>query len=404
MKKIFLAIIVSFILFDVSAQSNKQIEDSSQQVKAATNSQKTSNSQDILTNLYRVSIDSILGKNHSFSFNSSFYGLDTIFFGKKMNSHKNKNLNDASSEGSNLKKYLNWQRLLNQNSLNISLKGDSSNNLNKVSAGLTITLFNKRDLKYNKLSEAMTLELKNIQEQTHKIHKEIKGSLSTDKYQDFDKDWNNANDKNDYSLLSDDTKKIFEEAKDDKKKYKLTSSDIDHINMILAGKDEAHIFFTQIGTLYSRKPLLTFSPTYTYDISNKQPTYSFDLDFLFSFNPKRINQTSWEGEIKTSYKFLNDTSIKKTNFDNKPFLFSIGINKVLLQDANKQSTMEFKFFGEYDYQFGARPTGVDAYKLTVNSTFRIKVYKSLWLPLTVKYDPKNGNVFGFISITANLGS
>ena len=47
------------------------------------NKQKTGSVQDVLTNLYRSGIDNLLGKEHKFSFSSSFYGIDSIFQGKK---------------------------------------------------------------------------------------------------------------------------------------------------------------------------------------------------------------------------------------------------------------------------------------------------------------------------------
>jgi hypothetical protein len=66
--------------------------------------------------------------------------------------------------------------------------------------------------------------------------------------------------------------------------------------------------------------------------------------------------------------------------------------------------MEFKFFTQYEYQFGNVPTGKDAGIFTLNSTLRINVFKSFWLPLTLKYDPVNSNFLGIFAITANLGN
>ncbi|MDQ3683666.1 MAG: hypothetical protein M3352_11455 [Bacteroidota bacterium] len=40
--------------------------------------------------------------------------------------------------------------------------------------------------------------------------------------------------------------------------------------------------------------------------------------------------------------------------------------------------------------------------LTLNMTIRVRVISDIWVPLEIKYDPKSGNVFGFLNVRANF--
>ena len=398
-KNIILSFLLSLFSLTIFSQTKSLIGEVSANVtsvSASANSTKTANSQDFLTNFYRVSLDSILGKNHTYSFNSTFYSLETIMrtiFSRKIKLELPKTYQD-------LKKLLQADKFLKNNSLNFSLKGDSSNNLSSFSTGFTISIFNRRDILHNAIKYSSSLiELEKyfelyritITKINEDLKKQNKGNTQ------FLNDLNQADSTKKYSQLPDATKDILLKYSTDSH---FSKEERALLKNLLGNVDNGNIIFNNLNALYSRKPLLTFTPSYSYNITNKQPTYSFGLDFLFSLNPKDSHHTSWDGEIKTNYQILNDTSIKSTNFQNKPFSISVGINKVLLQDDKNQSLMEAKFFLQDVYQF-EKPT---INKFTLNSSFRINIYKSLWLPITISYDPKKGNVLGFLSITANLGS
>ncbi|HEY8896023.1 MAG TPA: hypothetical protein VIM79_14455, partial [Niastella sp.] len=161
--------------------------------------------------------------------------------------------------------------------------------------------------------------------------------------------------------------------------------------------------YKNIAEKYARKPLWTFTPKATYDRIISQGEYDFATYFTVGLG-KRTDRKPWEIEVNSTFKIANDTTIKESNYENKIFTISAGINKVLLQNEDKESKMEFKFFTQYDHQFGKLPPAVDKNSFTLNSTLRINVFKSLWLPLTLKYDPENGNFLGIFSVTANIGN
>jgi hypothetical protein len=41
-------------------------------------------------------------------------------------------------------------------------------------------------------------------------------------------------------------------------------------------------------------------------------------------------------------------------------------------------------------------------RLTVNGTARVRLFDDIWVPLEIKYDPVNGNVFGLINVKFNF--
>ena len=41
-------------------------------------------------------------------------------------------------------------------------------------------------------------------------------------------------------------------------------------------------------------------------------------------------------------------------------------------------------------------------QFTLDGTFRFRISENLWIPISFKYDPEHGNVFGFLNVTSNF--
>jgi len=400
MKRIIILIAASIIVTNVIAQNptiNEIVE-----ITKSLNIQKTANTKDILTTFFRAGIDNLLGEDKKFTLNSSFYGLDSIFRG-------------AMGQ----KPSFETERKLRRNSLNFSLTGDSSNNITNFSLGFTFTLINKKDVIYTKFDD----EDSKILKRKHALianfktgWKELFAKRYRDKADDItlmkamQESWTEADKKEDYSGLHVYIKEMLGDPDLITEILKLNNADnsfqqteiAEAINSIRKGKNPAKELFKAIGEKYSRKPLWTFSPTAAYDRTNSQGEYGFASDFTVGLG-KNLNRKPWELEIKSLFKIMHDTSQQKTNYDNKPFSISIGLNKVVMESEDNEPKMEFKLFTQYDHQFGKVPTGTEAGLFTLNSTLRLKVFNALWLPISIKYDPENNNFLGLFSITANLG-
>jgi hypothetical protein len=401
MKKYLLTLVFVIVgvagVFAQSAEDQKEAEVKA--VAALINAQKTANSKDLITTFFQAGINNLLGNTHSFTLNSSFYGIDSVFRDK--------------SE----RVYYERERWLRQSSFNIALTSDSSNNITKIGGGFTFTIINKTDIKYTKFANADVKDLVDMQTLILDLKKGILSYiavkhqadyLNIDSNRAFTKSWTDAVKKHDFTNLH----PYIKEALGDpalvsailRSAPTTNKADLQAaINGTLKGADLFHTLYTNIAAKYAHKPLWTFSPTGVYNRVTKQGEYVLASNFTVGLTSDPAKKP-WEIEVKSQFKFASDTTISAVNYNNKPFTASIGVNKILIENEDKESKMEFKFFTSYDHQFGSAPKDPDMGSFFLNSTLRINVFKSLWLPVTIKYDPKSANLFGYFSITANLGN
>jgi hypothetical protein len=400
MKRIIILVLASLLFSNARTQTIS--ENTILEIAKSINTQKTANSKELLTTFFRAGLDNLLGEDKKFTLNSSFYGIDSIFRG-----------------GMAQKTSYETERKLRRNSLNLSLTGDSANNITNISSGFTFTLINKKDIVYTKMDKEDLDLLKrkhaliaNLRKGWLNLlairHPQIDGDISLSKA--IQLSWTEADKKEDYSGLHIYIKEILSDPElinevlklnDDKDSFQKNEIE-EAVNSVKKGKNPAKALFKDIAEKYSRKPLWTFAPSAAYDRTNSQGEYSFASDFTVGLG-KNLDRKPWELEIKSLFKIMHDTSQQKTNYDNKPFSISVGLNKVVMETDDNEPRMEFKLFTQYDYQFGKLTGITDASLFTLNSTLRLKVFNSLWLPITIKYDPENNNFLGFFSITANLG-
>ncbi len=394
--------IIVFILAIVCINGYGQFTDAEEKkISATTNSQKTANSKDILSTFFRASMNNLLGDDRKFTLNSTLFGLDSIFRKKGQ---------EISYEK---------ERRLRQISFNIGLEADSNSSITKISGGFTFTIINKKDITLKKFQSVdekalvkSTFILADLKKEvfSYIAKKYPTKSNNVDTIKAITLTWTTASARNDFSSLH----PLIVEALNNpelaasaiKNDASLGISEDDAelaVVSLLNGKNPARDLYDAIGEKYSRKPLWTFSPAVAYDRESKQGEYSFASEFTVGIG-KDLSKKPWEVEIKSAFKIANDTSVKKTNYDSKPFSISLGVNRVLMENEAREPKMEFKFFTQYDHQFGKVPAGEKAGIFSLNTTFRINIFKSLWLPLTVKYDLENNNFLGFLAVTANLGN
>lgn len=379
-------------LAQTDSDKKKLTNDSLYKVAVAKiNANKSANVKDVLTPYLRAGIDNLLGDNHSFTLNSSFYSIDSIF--------KNRFSKRFSSE-----------KFLRENSFNIGLSGDSVNNVVKFSLGFTFTIINKKDMVYKPFSETDKNELQAVSIFKNVLRKTITNYYAGDDnaISEVREYLNESSEKHNYSKENQYINKAFYDQKFIN--VMLDSASIRGIQKevvlsaledIMQGKDPAQALFDNITLAYSKKPLWTFKPNASYDRINKQGDYVFESTFTTGLG-KKLSTKPWEFEANLKLTISSDSTVRTANYKKKPLSLSIGVNKVLIQNSDKESKMEFKVFTQYAYKLGSFVSNRDEFSF--NSTLRINVYKSLWLPVTIKYDAKKGNVFGFFAITANIGS
>jgi len=109
-----------------------------------------------------------------------------------------------------------------------------------------------------------------------------------------------------------------------------------------------------------------------------------------------------EFDVKGALHLLDDSLAKGRDLKRSLLTFEPGFNWVIRNKQNDQSWLEFQISGVYSHNFTTLYSSEKRDSLTFNGTLRIRVYKDIWVPLAIKYDPKSGNFLGFINVRFNF--
>ena len=87
----------------------------------------------------------------------------------------------------------------------------------------------------------------------------------------------------------------------------------------------------------------------------------------------------------------------------KYLLQKIGLNKVLLKNGNENNSfLEILGNAEFDHVLKGLYSKEIKDVFMADFTLSIRLSPTLFLPLEIKYDPKNANLFGFLKIKWDL--
>jgi hypothetical protein len=128
----------------------------------------------------------------------------------------------------------------------------------------------------------------------------------------------------------------------------------------------------------------------------------FQTEFLKSVNKYSKTKNDLELNIKSQLQLVDDTLKTGRDLQRAVFNFEPGINWVLNTKSTRKSYLELKFSGGYYHIFNGIYANEDKNQLWLNGTVRIRIFNDIWVPFEVKYDPRNGNLFGFINVRANF--
>ena len=128
----------------------------------------------------------------------------------------------------------------------------------------------------------------------------------------------------------------------------------------------------------------------------------FHSEFLKGINKYNNTKNDLELNIRSQLQLVDDTLKVGQDLKRAIFNFEPGINLVINTKTTKKSYLELKFSGGYFHNFGTLYANEDRDQVFVNGTVRVRIMNDIWIPFEVKYDPKNGNLFGFINVRANF--
>jgi hypothetical protein len=98
----------------------------------------------------------------------------------------------------------------------------------------------------------------------------------------------------------------------------------------------------------------------------------------------------------------DSSSLSSKDLDRQILAFSGGLNWIIAKNRRSESIVELKGAITYNNIFKGVYAGENTNKLIAEGTFRVRVTNDLWIPFDIKYDPEEGNLFGFISVRSNF--
>jgi hypothetical protein len=154
---------------------------------------------------------------------------------------------------------------------------------------------------------------------------------------------------------------------------------------------------------FHRNPLLTvgFTDT-TYKDQFVFTNMVFYSEFLKGINNYNATKNDLELNILTKLQLVDDTLKAGRDLKRAMFSFEPGINVAFKTRQAKKSYLEIKFSGSYYHNFSTLYASEDRDRIMANATVRIRILNDIWVPFEIKYDPKNGNLLGFINVRANF--
>lgn len=158
--------------------------------------------------------------------------------------------------------------------------------------------------------------------------------------------------------------------------------------------------YDEIAKKIDTKDLLTFSFNPGYDSKNSHfDTTFFLLQYLKGFGDYK-KPWNFDGQLKN--QFSHDSTGARKNLSRSIGIGSIGLNKILINDEKLNPIIEFELAVEDDYIFNGSYKNEDQNKFFFNTILRVHVSNQISLPISLKYDLKQSNVFGFFRVDWNL--
>jgi hypothetical protein len=370
---------LTLFLFTIS--NNTQAQETTKIPSFTADSLASGNYQDVLSSFFQLGLKNLTGPNKEFKFSSNIFA-----FALKINPNL--------AVDTNYLKYTYLRRL----NVNFDGKLDSTNKFNSFAIELKYAIINKRDIT---VSEQFMADALNNGREIHNLFQ----LFSTMKNGITDPDLKSKFTEQSTKFFKDTTltfdqldKKVQDALISIAKENNLN----DFLNLV---KTQPHFNakkflsddFKTVKDSFQNKPLWTIGLNYTVD-----QKINIQTEYLKGILDKD-SPTSLELDAKADLEIL-DTTINFNNVNRKVFNTSLGLNWVIAKNSAQQSIVEFKVAASYKYVWSGLIENENNNVLTADGTFRVRVTKSLWVPIDIKYDPKSGEVFGFLNVVTNFDS
>jgi hypothetical protein len=345
---------------------------------------KTGNSQDVLISFFQLALNDITGKEKTFRFQSSLFGLkaktdpslfvDTNFL--KQTRARNFVFTIAPSVDSNFK--------FRQNTV-----------------GVKYALINNRD-------KAIFDFALPSEDEWNRVHtgalqeyaRALAGGVTDPKYKlarnfflDVEED-EDGNKRTPLAQVPSDFQIILQNKLNQSNSFRFSS--FENFRDTLAGE------YADLARYVENRSLWTIDANFAHDRNASFSKVNFNSEFLKGLFPNS-RRSNLELNLRASLNFDDDSTTRvSTDLHRQIFSFAGGFNWIVTKNRRNQSVVELKGAISYYNIFKGGYIGEERNKLLAEGTFRIRISNDFWIPFDIQYDPDSGNVFGFLSVRSNF--
>lgn len=344
---------------------------------------KTGNSQDVLTSFFQLAFNDITGKEKTFRFQSSLFGI-------------------KAKTDSSLFVDTNYLRQTRARNLVFSIAPslDSNFKFQSNAIGIKYALVNNRDKAVFDFALPSENEWASIRRKAlNEYVRLFPDGVNNPKYQLASAYFSDEDDEDRPRTKPEDLPSdfviIMNRYMGESQRFK--SSTLAEFQERLA------IEYTSLAEYVQNRGLWTVDGNFSSDKEGKFfSRINLNSEYLKGMVPgyKKMNI---ELNLRASLDFDDDSvSVFAKDLDRQIFAFSGGVNWIIAKNRRSEPIVELKGALTYNNVFKGAYTGENSNKLIAEGTFRIRLTNDLWLPFDIKYDPDEGNVFGFISVRSNF--
>ncbi|WP_353146996.1 hypothetical protein [Chryseobacterium sp.] len=364
----FLIVVFLQNLIVISAQETRFNEPaiSSDEVYKKIQEMKSGNWKDVMTDFMQAAVKDLTGDKKSFQYKASIFSIKT-----KVDSTL---LNDYNYTKETFSR--NFQ-------IAIGLNLDNDYKFTGFEYGFDWALLNKRDLSVAKPAQ-------NLQKMFQDSNLLLIEKLNLYKQK--------TNDDNEFLRL----KKIIDDALDKGEYIPRENFPEEFLSLLPDDYNEKSVrfekeFSEEIEKIKMR-PLLTLGFRSNFRKDSKFLD-EFGADLVYLQGLKSKNNSKLEIDFRNQFKAKD--SITTSIIKRKEFSSQLGLNISILKKGDK-SLIEFKPNFEFKRILSGLIADEKNNQFLANADLRLRVLKNLWIPLVLKYDIENNNLFGFLNISFNF--
>jgi hypothetical protein len=336
------------------------------------NKTKSGNWKDVFTDIAQLALKNLAGEKKTFQFKTSLYAIKV-----KADSSKFIDYNYAKANFSR-----NFQ-------INLGVDLDDDYKFKGMNYGVDWAIINKRDLSVNTLVDAEADILN--EEYTEEF------SNTKMKYFAYLKDTQDPDREkkiNDFSTIMQEYEEgyVFPISKLPEKFREFLPANYSKRVSVLDAEIKKQIEKIKL------EPLLTIG--FNSNLKKKPKFFDeYNINMVYLQGLRSNNGSTMEIDFRNQFK-VHD-SVATDIIKRKEFSSQLGLNISILKKKDK-SLIEFKPNFEFKRIFSGLMEDEKNNQFLANADLRVRVLKNLWIPLILKYDIKNNNLFGFLNVSFNF--